>query len=91
MSTLRDNLKGVPQDEEFHPEGDVWTHTRAVRRSLDEAMRMTNVMLTEEQRNLLRVAAWLHDVGKAHATRMIDGRCRSPGHERGRHVKTMLR
>jgi hypothetical protein len=91
MSALRDILKGVPQDAEFHPEGDVWTHTQAVRGALDEAVRMTNAALTKEQRNMLRIAAWLHDMGKAHATVKINGRWRSPGHERGRIAAAMLR
>ncbi len=46
-------LKGVPQPPEFHPEGDVWTHTR--------------MMLAGLPVGAARTLAWgvlLHDVGK---------------------------
>ncbi len=44
--------KGVPQPPEFHPEGDVWTHTLLVMGSLERP--------TAD----LAVAALLHDIGK---------------------------
>jgi hypothetical protein len=94
VSTLRDILRGVPQDAEFHPEGDVWTHTRAVRSAMQQAIAMAKPVVgdvTREQQKMLRAAAWLHDVGKAHATVKINGRWRSPAHERAVHVKAMLR
>jgi poly(A) polymerase len=46
-------LKGVPQPPEYHPEGDVWTHTR--------------LMLEALPAGTSRTLAWgvlLHDVGK---------------------------
>jgi hypothetical protein len=87
MSSLRDRLLGVPQDPRYHPEGDVWTHTRLVRRALTEAIEMSIAshvllrQLTARERNLLRLAAWCHDLGKASATRVVDGRTLAPGHE----------
>lgn len=90
MSSLRDRLRGVPQDARYHPEGDVWTHTRLVRRALAEAVEMSNASpvlvrpLTLRERNLLRLAAWCHDLGKASATRVVEGRTLAPGHETAR-------
>jgi poly(A) polymerase len=48
-------MKGVPQPEEFHPEGDVFTHTL-----------LCLTMLEKEKSNdfLLMLATLLHDVGK---------------------------
>lgn len=45
-------MKGVPQPPQFHPEGDVWTHTLLM---LDEMRNATPV---------LALAVLLHDVGK---------------------------
>lgn len=103
MSSLRDILKRVPQDPEFHPEGNVWVHTRAVRNSLDEALRIirtsgicqrlavSEIEPTRRECRLLRLAAWCHDLGKADATRLHDGRWISPGHERPRRLNPVLR
>jgi tRNA nucleotidyltransferase (CCA-adding enzyme) len=67
----------TPQDPQWHPEGDVWTHTLLAMdqaaplvRDLDRARALT-VML----------ATLLHDVGKPATTRFERGRLRSPGHE----------
>ena len=70
-----DRLRGVPQDPEWHPEGDVWTHTLL---SVDQAalMRQAN----EEDRPLMW-AALCHDLGKADRTRIEGGRVRSLGHD----------
>jgi len=82
MSSLRDILKSVPQSPVHHPEGDVFTHTRMVRRSMDQAIKLLkdaqknpdsafsnlDLSLTPEETNLLRGAAWMHDVGKSSAT-----------------------
>lgn len=97
MSSLRDQLRGVPQDARFHPEGDVWTHTRLVRRALGEAVELSNsssmmrsaagaeALPTARERDVLRAAAWCHDLGKSGATRELrDGRVVAPGHETAR-------
>lgn len=71
-----DVLRGVPQDEEWHPEGDVWTHTLMV---IDE---MAGSKTGDEKRDMvLMLAAVCHDFGKPETTKFIDGRWRSPGHE----------
>jgi len=70
-------LIGVPQDPEWHPEGDVFVHTRLTvdraRESIDELSyaRQVTVML----------AALAHDFGKPATTEFIEGRLRSRGHE----------
>jgi len=64
-------MKGVEQPPEFHPEGDVWTHTLRLLDGLDHPS------LT------LALGALLHDVGKPPTFR-VAGRIRFDGHaERG--------
>jgi poly(A) polymerase len=46
-------LKGVEQPPEFHPEGDVWTHTLQLLEQLEAGCPMT-----------LAWGALLHDIGK---------------------------
>ncbi len=70
-------LYDCPQDAEWHPEGDVWTHTLMV---MDEA-RQRNDDLDRPQLATLMLSAVCHDLGKPLTTAMIDGRVRSPGHE----------
>jgi poly(A) polymerase len=60
-------MKGVAQPPEFHPEGDVWTHTLL----LLEKLRHPTVTLA--------AGALLHDVGKPPTFRMAD-RIRFDGH-----------
>jgi poly(A) polymerase len=53
-------MKGVPQPPEFHPEGDVWTHT---------------LIMLGEMKNptpTLALAVLLHDVGKPSTFRVAD-------------------
>ena len=70
-------LYDCPQDAEWHPEGDVWTHTLMV---IDEA-RKRNDDLERPRLATLMLSAVCHDLGKPATTAMIDGRVRSPGHE----------
>ena len=72
-------LVGVPQDPEWHPEGDVWVHTLMV---VDEAARLRTGAAEDLA---LMLGALCHDLGKALTTRTgPDGRIRSPAHsERG--------
>jgi len=69
------SLIGLPQDPQWHPEGDVWTH---VLRSLDEAAMLRT---GDERRDLvLMLGVLCHDLGKTPTTRCLDGRVRSIGH-----------
>ena len=70
-------LYDCPQDAEWHPEGDVWTHTLMV---IDEA-RKRNDDLDRPRLATIMLSAVCHDLGKPSTTAMIDGRVRSPGHE----------
>jgi len=60
-------MHGVEQPPEFHPEGDVWQHTRLVLENLGHAT------------PALAMAALLHDVGKPPVYRVAD-RIRFDGH-----------
>lgn len=83
-SSLRDLLKDVPQNPDHHAEGDVFKHTKMVRNSLDTAKRLLkkeqgmfpfskiNFDLSDREEKILKISAWLHDIGKASAT-TIDG------------------
>jgi tRNA nucleotidyltransferase (CCA-adding enzyme) len=70
-------LYDCPQDPEWHPEGDVWTHTLMV---VDEARRR-NGDLPRAELAIIMLAAVCHDLGKPMTTAVIEGRVRSPGHE----------
>ncbi len=64
-------LADIPQRPDYHPEGDVLTHTLLAIRHLPQRPG--------------RVLAWgtlLHDIGKLQTTREIDGCIRSFGHDR---------
>jgi len=83
-------LSGCPQDAEWHPEGDVWTHTLLV---CDHAAHIAaRDGLAPAERATLALAALCHDLGKP-ATTLTDeaGRVRSPGHaERTDDVEALL-
>jgi tRNA nucleotidyltransferase (CCA-adding enzyme) len=72
-------LVGCEQEPEWHPEGDVWTHTLMV---IDEARRANGDLLRPQQITVM-LGAVCHDLGKPATTAHIDGRIRSPGHEEG--------
>jgi hypothetical protein len=92
VSSLRDILQPIPQDNEFHPEGNAWTHTRLVRRSLNEALALLgNPQLSKSQRNLLRLAAWCHDLGKSSATIIRGNNAVAPKHETSKHLNIGLK
>jgi tRNA nucleotidyltransferase (CCA-adding enzyme) len=70
-------LATCPQDPEWHPEGDVWTHTLMV---VDQA-RTRIADLDRGPAVAMMLGAICHDIAKPETTAMIDGRWRSPGHE----------
>jgi poly(A) polymerase len=72
-------LKGVEQPPEFHPEGDVWTHTLIMLDGLPAGTPLT-----------LALGVLLHDVGKPTTFRFAD-RIRFDGHvEAGVEIARML-
>lgn len=68
----------TPQDPQWHPEGDVWTHTKLVCQYAAKLSRRKS--LPDAERDILMLAALCHDFGKPDTTAWIDGRYRSPGH-----------
>jgi len=70
-------LIDVPQDPEWHPEGDVFVHTRLV---VDRARELIDDLPNPKQVTVM-LAALAHDFGKPATTEFIDGRLRSRGHE----------
>lgn len=70
-------LIDVPQDPEWHPEGDVFVHTRLV---IDRARELIDDLPYAKQVTVM-LAALAHDFGKPSTTEFIDGRWRSRGHE----------
>lgn len=72
-----DALIGCRQEPEWHPEGDVWTHTLLV---VDQARRRIDD-LPRPQQIAVMLGAVCHDFGKPATTAYIDGRIRSLNHE----------
>jgi putative nucleotidyltransferase with HDIG domain len=62
-------LRGIPQPEKYHSEGDVFTHTMLAVEAVDD---------DADPRVFWGVL--LHDIGKAKTTNLIDGRWRAHGH-----------
>jgi len=71
------SLIGVPQDPEWHPEGDVFVHTKLV---VDRARELIDELAYARQVTVM-LAALAHDFGKPATTEFIEGRWRSRGHE----------
>lgn len=70
-------LIDVPQDAEWHPEGDVFVHTLLV---LDRARELIDDLPYAKQVTVM-LAALCHDFGKPATTEFVDDRLRSRGHE----------
>ena len=85
-TSLKDILKPVPQSSVHHGEGNVWIHTRMVRQQLNDAISYFSALTTDSnsafsnfdpnlspsEKNILKIGAWLHDIGKSSAT-TVDG------------------
>ena len=70
-------LVGVPQEPEWHPEGDVDVHTLMV---VDEARKLIDELDHPRQVTVM-LGALAHDFGKPPTTEYVDGRTRSRGHD----------
>jgi tRNA nucleotidyltransferase (CCA-adding enzyme) len=70
-------LVGCEQEPDWHPEGDVWTHTLMV---IDTARRL-NGDLDRPRLAAIMLGAVCHDLGKPSTTAFLDGKIRSPNHE----------
>jgi tRNA nucleotidyltransferase (CCA-adding enzyme) len=71
------SLRDVPQDPEWHPEGDVYVHTLL---AVDRARELIDDLPYAKQVTVM-LAALAHDFGKPPTTEFIEGRWRSRGHE----------
>lgn len=78
LALMLDSMKHTRQDPEYHGEGDVYCHTRAVCESL-VGLDDYKVMEADDKRTVF-LAALLHDIGKIRCTRERDGRIVSPYH-----------
>jgi tRNA nucleotidyltransferase (CCA-adding enzyme) len=72
-----ESLVGVPQEPEWHPEGDVDVHTMMV---ADEARKLIDDLPYERQVAVM-LGAVAHDFGKPPTTVFLDGRWRSHSHD----------
>ena len=70
-------LVGCEQEPEWHPEGDVWIHTKMV---IDQARTRIDDLSRGEQVTVM-LGALCHDLGKPPTTAYVDGRIRSMEHE----------
>lgn len=68
-------LRGVPQDDGWHPEGDVFDHTALC---LDHATSKRDAV---PRPLVFMLAVLFHDLGKATTTRWKDGRLRAHAHD----------
>lgn len=109
-------LKDVPESPEHHPEGTTLKHVKLVRRAVlgaaDELRRLKadssvgdilaniDFSLSAREVQILNLAAWLHDVGKASATTIggrpfrdaagAEGKIQAIGHERPDHYAPQI-
>ena len=72
-------LIDVPQEPEWHPEGDVWIHTLL---TADRARELIDDLPYAKQVTVM-LAALCHDFGKPATTAFVEGRIRSREHEEG--------
>lgn len=72
-------LKNTKQEQEWHPEGDVWKHTLM---SVDAASKIVRLRNLDAKKSLTIILSTLcHDLGKISTTEKKDGRYISHKHE----------
>ena len=74
-------LATTPQDVRYHPEGDVWEHTKMV---VDQAARLVRELYppaTPFEREAVLFGALCHDLGKPYTTVEHQGQVTAYGHE----------
>lgn len=74
-------LIGCEQEAEWHPEGDVWTHTMMVLDAAAKHAHDPSRGLSRDEQLSVIFGALCHDLGKPATTKFEDGRVRSRGHE----------
>lgn len=105
--TYRSLLGGVPQDLSHHPEGNALNHIKLVRASIPHAVQAMKEMqpqmpilgnisfdVTPKEIEILALASWLHDIGKASATKVAekDGKTKvtAYGHQDPEHFEPQI-
>lgn len=73
-----ERMKNIPQNPEYHAEGDVYCHTGFVCRKLKVHPEWEE--LKEKEKEILFLAAAFHDIGKILCTKLKDGAWTSPKH-----------
>lgn len=74
-----DSLRGVKQDEVWHPEGSAWEHTMMV---VDAASKFKKSFGNSRDQLVLMLSALCHDLGKPETTEeTADGKIISHGHD----------
>lgn len=78
LDRYEEALRQTPQSPVNHAEGDVLVHTRMVCDALKGLPEYKQ--LNQRQQHIVYVAALLHDIGKIHTTRFVDGDWHTPHH-----------
>ena len=78
LNRYEEGLRQTPQSPVNHAEGDVFVHTQMVCVALKELPEYK--VLNHRQQHILYVAALLHDIGKIHTTKFVDGDWHTPHH-----------
>ena len=72
------SMKETPQEEKWHGEGDVWTHTKMV---CEELIKLDEYKILDNNEKLVVfLAALFHDIAKPICTKIVDGEIRSFKH-----------
>jgi len=71
-------LIGTPQDPQWHPEGDVWSHTLLV---IEQASHFKDNFYYQDDIAAFMLGALCHDFGKPYTTYWENDRWRSPKHD----------
>jgi tRNA nucleotidyltransferase (CCA-adding enzyme) len=75
------DLEKTPQEAEWHPEGDVWIHSKMVVDVAAKIIREPSRNLINDEPLEIMLGSLCHDLGKPPTTQIQDGRIRSRGHE----------